>query len=50
MCKKREVFVGHWDNVEKEGEKHNQYLRKQSGFVLENTKCLILSSVQAEMS
>ena len=36
--------------MEKEGEKHNQYLRKQSGFVLENTKCLTLHSVQAEMS
>jgi len=36
--------------MEKEREKHNQYLRKQSGFVLENTKCLTLHSVQAEMS
>lgn len=48
VLKKREVFVRHQNNMENRF-RDNQYLRKQSEFVLEKTKCLTLSSVQAEV-
>lgn len=42
VLKKREFFVRHQNNMENRF-RDNQYLRKQSEFVLEKTKCLTLS-------